>query len=134
MTLSEPFTLINFLISSFNCSLFRPINITNLCKLCTSMNSVSITWTVEVGKSHAVSIYLVENVTPDDLLNRFNAHLSCRIFIEWKNIRMEPRSCLWLQLSNPYIFEIWCLRPVNSVRSNCYVFNLKNLHHQVATI
>ena len=53
-----------------NCSLSRPINITNLCKLCTSMNSVSITWTVEVGKSHAVSIYLVENVTTDDLLNR----------------------------------------------------------------
>ena len=38
----------------------RPINITPLCKLSsTSSNSVVVSWAVEVGRAHTVSVYLV---------------------------------------------------------------------------
>jgi hypothetical protein len=51
--------------------LFRPINITSMCKLCaTSPNNVNVSWAVESGKAHTVSVYLVENLTYQDLLNR----------------------------------------------------------------
>lgn len=49
----------------------RPINITNMCKLCaTSPNYINVSWAVESGKAHTVSVYLVENLTYQDLLNR----------------------------------------------------------------
>ena len=49
----------------------RPINITNLCKLtATAPNTVSVSWAVEVGKSYTVSVYLVDNLNYQDLLNR----------------------------------------------------------------
>jgi hypothetical protein len=42
-----------------------------MCKLCaTSPNNVNVSWAVESGKAHTVSVYLVENLTYQDLLNR----------------------------------------------------------------
>jgi hypothetical protein len=47
----------------------RPINITPLCKLSsTSANYISVSWAVEVGKAHTVSVYMVENLNYKDLL------------------------------------------------------------------
>jgi len=49
----------------------KPINITALSKLVsTGPNNVTISWAVEVGKSYTVSVYLVDNLTHQDLLNR----------------------------------------------------------------
>ena len=52
----------------------RPINITNLAKLSsTSANSINVSWAVEVGKAHTVSVYLVENLSYLDLFNQLKA-------------------------------------------------------------
>jgi len=49
----------------------KPINITALSKLVsTGPNNVTISWAVEIGKSYTVSVYLVDNLTHQDLLNR----------------------------------------------------------------
>jgi len=49
----------------------KPINITSLCKLvATSPNTVTISWAVEVGKSHTISIYYVQCLNYQDLINR----------------------------------------------------------------
>ena len=48
-----------------------PVNITSLCKLSpTTSNTVTVSWTVEVGKAHTISIYEVENLTHKDLLDQ----------------------------------------------------------------
>jgi len=49
----------------------QPINVTSLCKLSpTVANTVMVSWAVEVGRSYTVSIYLVDNLTFQDLLQR----------------------------------------------------------------
>lgn len=51
-----------------------PINITNLCKLVsTQQNTVTVTWATEVGKAHTVSVYQVENLTHQDLLEQLRS-------------------------------------------------------------
>jgi len=51
-----------------------PINITNLCKLvATQQNVVSVTWAVQVGQAHTVSVYQVENLTHQDLLEQLKS-------------------------------------------------------------
>jgi len=52
----------------------RPINITPLCKLSsTSPNYIDVSWAVEVGRAHTVSVYLVDNLTHKDLLKQLLA-------------------------------------------------------------
>jgi len=52
----------------------RPINVTALCKLtATSPNQINVSWAVEVGKAHTVSIYLVESLSFLDLFNQLKA-------------------------------------------------------------
>lgn len=52
----------------------RPINITPLCKLSsTSANYINVSWAVEVGKAHTVSVYMVENLNYKDLLDLLKA-------------------------------------------------------------
>eukprot|EP00092_Neocalanus_flemingeri_P000443 GFUD01000472.1.p1 GENE.GFUD01000472.1~~GFUD01000472.1.p1 ORF type:complete len:513 (-),score=171.21 GFUD01000472.1:902-2377(-) len=49
----------------------RPINITPLCKLSsTTANYINVSWAVEVGRAHTVSVYHVENLTYKDLLDQ----------------------------------------------------------------
>jgi len=51
-----------------------PINITNLCKLKpTQQDTISVTWAVEVGKAFALSVYQVENLTHQDLLEQLRS-------------------------------------------------------------
>jgi len=48
-----------------------PVDITSLCKLSsTSSNTITVSWAVEVGKAHTISIYQVENLTHKDLLDQ----------------------------------------------------------------
>ena len=48
-----------------------PVNITSLCKLSsTTPNTITVSWTVEVGKAYTVSVYQVENLTHKDLLDQ----------------------------------------------------------------
>lgn len=52
----------------------KPINITPLCKLSsTSANYINVSWAVEVGRAHTVSVYMVENLTYKDLLATLTA-------------------------------------------------------------
>ena len=52
----------------------RPFNITPLCRLSgTSSNSVVISWAVEVGKGHTVCVYLVDQLTHQDMLQQLKA-------------------------------------------------------------
>jgi len=52
----------------------RPINITPLCKLSsTSANQINVSWAVEVGRAHTVSVYQVDNLTFKDLFNQLKA-------------------------------------------------------------
>ena len=52
----------------------RPINITALAKLSsTSPNNINVSWAVEVGKAHTISVYLVENLSFMDLFNQLKA-------------------------------------------------------------
>ena len=49
----------------------KPINITPLCKLSSiSSNYINVSWAVEVGKAHTVSVYMVENLNYKDLLDQ----------------------------------------------------------------
>ena len=51
-----------------------PINITNLCKLKpTQQDTISVTWAVEVGKAFTLSVYQVENLTHQDLLEQLRS-------------------------------------------------------------
>jgi len=48
----------------------KPINITPLAKLsATSANYINVSWAVEVGRAHTLSVYQVENLTFKDLLD-----------------------------------------------------------------
>jgi len=48
-----------------------PVNITSLCKLSpTTSNTITVSWAVEVGKAHTISVYQVENLTHKDLLDQ----------------------------------------------------------------
>jgi len=52
----------------------KPINITPLCKLsATSANYINVSWAVEVGRPHTVSVYQVESLTDKDLLQQLKA-------------------------------------------------------------
>ena len=52
----------------------RPINITALCKLtATAANTINVSWAVEVGRGHTISIYLVESLSFMDLFNQLKA-------------------------------------------------------------
>ena len=52
----------------------RPINITALCKLsATTSNTINVSWAVEIGRAHTVSVYLVENLSFMDLFNQLKA-------------------------------------------------------------
>jgi len=52
----------------------RPINITALCKLSsTTANYINVSWAVEVGRGHTVSVYHVENLTYKDLLDQLKS-------------------------------------------------------------
>jgi len=52
----------------------RPINITPLCKLSsTTANYINVSWAVEVGRAHTVSVYQVDNLTYQDLLGQLKA-------------------------------------------------------------
>jgi len=52
----------------------RPINITPLCKLSsTTANYINVSWAVEVGRAHTVSVYQVDNLTYKDLLDQLKA-------------------------------------------------------------
>jgi len=52
----------------------RPINITPLCKLSsTTANYINVSWAVEVGKAHTISVYQVDNLTYKDLLDQLKA-------------------------------------------------------------
>jgi len=52
----------------------RPINITPLCKLSsTTANYINVSWAVEVGRAHTVSVYQVDNLTYQDLLTQLKA-------------------------------------------------------------
>jgi hypothetical protein len=52
----------------------RPINITPLCKLSsTTANYITVSWAVEVGRAHTVSVYQVDNLTYKDLLDQLKA-------------------------------------------------------------
>jgi len=49
----------------------KPINITPLCKLSsTTANYINVSWAVEVGRAHTISVYQVENLTYKDLLDQ----------------------------------------------------------------
>jgi len=49
----------------------KAINVTSLCKLSsTSSNSINVSWAVEVGRGYTVSVYLVEHLTAEDLLQK----------------------------------------------------------------
>jgi len=49
----------------------RPIDITSLCKLSsTTSNTITVSWAVEVGRAHTISIYEVKNLTYKDLLEQ----------------------------------------------------------------
>jgi len=51
-----------------------PINITNLCKLKpTQQDTISVNWAVEVGKAFTLSVYQVENLTHQDLLEQLKS-------------------------------------------------------------
>ena len=51
-----------------------PINITNLCKLKpTQQDTISVTWATEVGKAFTLSVYQVENLTHQDLLEQLRS-------------------------------------------------------------
>ena len=51
-----------------------PVNITPLCKLSsTASNTITVTWAVEVGRAHTVSVYQVENLTHKELLEQLKA-------------------------------------------------------------
>ena len=52
----------------------RPINITALSKLSSTVsNTINVSWAVEVGTSHTLSVYLVESLTYKDLLDGLRA-------------------------------------------------------------
>ena len=52
----------------------RPINITALSKLSsTAPNTINVSWAVEAGPGHTVSVYLVESLTYQDLLEGLRA-------------------------------------------------------------
>jgi len=52
----------------------RPINITPLCKLSsTAPNYIDVSWAVEVGRAHTISVYMVESLNYKDLLNQLTA-------------------------------------------------------------
>ena len=52
----------------------RPINITPLCKLSsTTANYINVSWAVEVGRAHTVSVYQVDNLTYQELLSQLRA-------------------------------------------------------------
>jgi len=52
----------------------KPINITPLCKLsATTANYINVSWAVEVGRAHTVSVYQVDNLTYTDLLTQLKA-------------------------------------------------------------
>jgi hypothetical protein len=52
----------------------KPINITPLCKLsATTPNYINVSWAVEVGRAHTVSVYQVDNLTYKDLLAQLKA-------------------------------------------------------------
>jgi len=52
----------------------RPINITALAKLsATSANIINVSWAVEVGRAHTISVYQVEELTYMDLLAQLKA-------------------------------------------------------------
>ena len=52
----------------------RPINITALCKLsATTSNTINVSWAVEIGRAHTVSVYLVESLSFMDLFNQLKA-------------------------------------------------------------
>jgi len=52
----------------------RPINITPLCKLSsTTPNYIDVSWAVEVGRAHTISVYMVESLDYKDLLNQLTA-------------------------------------------------------------
>jgi len=52
----------------------RPINITPLCKLSsTAPNYIDVSWAVEVGRAHTISVYMVESLNYKDLLTQLTA-------------------------------------------------------------
>ena len=52
----------------------RPVPITALSQLnSTTANTVSVSWSVEVGKAHTISVYLVESLSYQDLLEQLKA-------------------------------------------------------------
>jgi len=52
----------------------RPINITPLCKLSsTTANYINVSWAVEIGRAHTISVYQVENLTYKDLFDQLKA-------------------------------------------------------------
>jgi len=52
----------------------RPINITPLCKLSSTVpNYINVSWASQLGKAHTISVYMVENLTYQDLLAQLKA-------------------------------------------------------------
>ena len=52
----------------------KAINVTGLCKLSsTSPNYINVSWTVEVGRGYTVSVYFVEKLSSQDLLQKLKS-------------------------------------------------------------